>query len=99
MTMQKFKTYKLAINFYHNSKKLDMKQPLKNQFQRAVLSIVLNLAEGSAKPTAKDRRRFYRISLGSLREIQAILDIIGHTQLIKQADVLGAYLYKLCQNT
>ena len=69
------------------------------QFQRAVLSIILNLAEGSAKPTAKDRRNFYYISLGSLREIQAILDIIGHTQLIKEADMLGAYLYKLCQNT
>ena len=52
MTMQKFKTYQLAINFYHNSSKLYLKEPFKNQFQRAVLSIVLNLAEGTAKPTA-----------------------------------------------
>ena len=69
------------------------------QFHRASLSIVLNLAEGSAKPTAKDRRKFYRIGLGSLREVQAILDIIGHIQLIKEADKLGAFLYKLCKNT
>ena len=69
------------------------------QFHRASLSIVLNLAEGSAKPTAKDRRKFYRISLGSLREAQAILDIVGHIQLIKEADKLGAFLYKLCKNT
>ena len=99
MTMQKFKTYQLAINFYRNSRKLNLREPLKNQFHRASLSIVLNLAEGSAKPTAKDRRKFYYISLGSLREVQAILNMIGHIDLEKQADQLGACLYKLCQNT
>ena len=72
---------------------------MRNQFQRASLSIVLNLAEGSAKSTPKDRRKFYRIAFGSLREVQAILDIVGHIELIKEADKLGAYLYKLCQNT
>ncbi len=99
MTMQKFKTYQLAIKFYHQASQLRLKEPLRNQFNRASLSIVLNLAEGSAKATAKDRRKFYRIAFGSLRETQAILDIIGHIQLIKEADKLGAYLYKLCQNT
>ena len=99
MTMQKFKTYQLAINFYRNSRNLNLREPLKNQFHRASLSIVLNLAEGSAKPTAKDRRKFYRISLGSLREIQAILELIENYELTKQADQLGAFLYKLCQNT
>jgi len=95
--MRKFNTYQLAIQFYRNSQKLHLKEPLKNQFHRAALSVVLNLAEGSAKP--KDRRKFYHISLGSLREVQAILDIIGHVKLIKEADKLGAYLYRLCQNT
>ena len=99
MTMAKFKTYQLAVQLYHNSQKLRLREPLKNQFQRAILSVVLNLAEGSAKPTAKDRRKFYYISLGSLREVQAILDIVGQFELIQQADQLGAYLYKLCKNT
>ena len=67
MTMQKFKTYQLALNFYRNSQKLHLYSPLKDQFKRAASSIVLNLAEGSAKPTAKDRKKFYYISLGSLR--------------------------------
>ena len=99
MTMQKFKTYQLALKFYHNSQKLHLSSPHRDQFKRAISSIVLNLAEGSAKPTAKDRKKFYYISLGSLREVQAILNIIGHIDLAKQADELGAYLYKLCQNT
>ena len=99
MTMTKFKTYQLAVDFYKNSRQLHLREPLKNQFERAALSIVLNLAEGSAKPTAKDRRKFYRISLGSLREVQAILDIVGHTNLLKKVDQLAACLYKLCKNT
>ena len=97
--MEKFKTYQLAKEFYCKSNYLKLKGPMKNQFQRANLSIVLNLAEGSAKSSNKDRRRFYEISLGSLREVQTILGLIGHQKLIKEADRLGAYLYKLCQNT
>ena len=97
--MEKFKTYKLAKQFYHKSNVLQLKEPVRNQFQRACLSIVLNLAEGSAKPSAKERRKFYRISLGSLREVQTILDLIGHQHFIKEADQLGAFLYKLCKKT
>ena len=73
-----------------------VKGPMKDQFQRASLSIVLNLGEGSAKPTAKDRRRFYFIAFGSLREIQTILDLMGHDELIEKADILAAHLYRLC---
>ena len=97
--MKKLKTYQLSVSFYNKAKYIKLKEPLKNQFQRAALSIVLNLAEGNAKPTSKDRRRYYRISLGSLREVQAILDIIDHKRLMSEADVLGGYLYKLCKNT
>ena len=97
--MEKFRTYQLAKQFYHKSNDLRLREPMRNQFQRAALSIVLNLAEGSAKSTAKERRKFYRIAFGSLREVQATLDILNHIELIKEADKLGAYLYKLCQNT
>ena len=97
--LKKFRTYQLAISFYHNCQQLKLKEPLRNQLQRASLSIVLNLSEGSAKPTAKDRRKFYRISLGSLREIQTILQIVQQKKLEQQADQLGAFLYQLCKNT
>ncbi len=51
------------------------------------------------QPTAKERKRFYAISLGSLRETQAILDLIDHQLLMVEADMLGAFLYKLWKNT
>ena len=97
--MEKFKTYKLAIQFYHKANNLNLKGPMKNQFQRALLSIALNLAEGSAKSSCKERKKFYEISLGSLREVQTILKLINHQQLTTEADKLGAFLHKLCQNT
>ena len=72
---------------------------MKNQFQRASLSIVLNLAEGSGKSSQREHKKFYEISLGSLREVQTILTLVNHQKLIKEADRLGAFLYKLCRNT
>lgn len=71
---------------------------MKNKFERASLSIVLNLSEGSAKPTKKDKARFYFIAYGSLRETRTILDLSGIIELNPKADKLGAYIWKLAQN-
>lgn len=49
---------------------------VKNQFGRASLSIVLNIAEGSAKVTSKDRKNFLIIARGSTFECAAIVDIL-----------------------
>ena len=62
---------------------------------RAALSVVANLAEGSAKASVKDRVRFYAIALASFRESQAMLDVIGASKLLENSDFLGACLYKL----
>lgn len=48
---------------------------LVSQLLRASLSICLNIAEGSAKGTDKDFRRFIQTSLGSVNEVVACLDI------------------------
>ena len=96
--MQNFRTYDLAKRFYQNCKRLKFKAHLRDQFNRALLSIVLNIAEGSGKRTKKDRQRFYSIAMGSLREVQAILELEGQKYYFDQSDRLGACLYKLIQN-
>lgn len=96
--MQTFRTYELAKQFYKDCESLKLKAPLKDQFDRAILSVVLNLAEGAAKPTGKDRKRFYAIAMGSLRESQAILDLCGYSEYLKKSDPVAACLYKLIQN-
>ena len=94
-----FRTYQIAIQFYQKAKDLKLKRPLKDQYDRALLSIVLNLSEGSAKPTAKDRRKFYYISFASLREVQTLLEITDNRSLLADSDNLAAHLYKLTRNT
>jgi len=93
--MKNFRTYQLALDFYKQSKQLKLKGAIRDQYERASLSVVLNLAEGSAKPTRKDRRKFYFIAFGSIKEIQAILDIIEDQRMIESADKLAAHIYKL----
>ena len=93
-----FRTYELAKEFYQQCRLIKMKEPLKNQFERSSLSIVLNLSEGSAKPTRKDRAKFYAISYGSFKETVTLLDLAGHYTLAQKADKLGAHLWKLMKN-
>ncbi|MBU2019910.1 MAG: four helix bundle protein [Bacteroidetes bacterium] len=52
---------------------------LTSQIRRAAVSIVNNIAEGSAKSSEKDFHRFLEISLGSAFEVETLI-IISHQQ-------------------
>lgn len=96
---QKFRTLELAIKLYQEASKLKQgSSVLLNQYDRALLSIVLNLSEGSAKPSCKDRRKFYYIRYRSFREVSTLLELSGNNQFNEQLDILGAHLLKLAQN-
>ena len=75
--MKNFKTYQKALLLYKLIEKERFPYFLKDQVLRAASSIVLNLAEGSAKMTDRDQKKFYFISLGSLKETKAICEIQG----------------------
>src|SRR6267378_2756497 len=49
---------------------------LRDQLERAFLSIVLNIAEGAGRCTPPERRRHFIIALGSVYECAAILDAL-----------------------
>ena len=59
---------------------------LKDQARRAALSIVLNIAEGSAKKSDREFARFLQISLGSVNELYACLDIMKDSKLISECN-------------
>ena len=48
---------------------------LVDQFKRALTSAILNLAEGNGRTSAKERNRFFDISLASISETIACIDI------------------------
>ena len=93
--LKNFRTHSLAVEFYQDCKKVTLPAYGKDQLRRAAFSIALNLAEGAAKESLKDRCRYYSISLASLREVQSIIALEDLKHLQAKADFLGACLYKL----
>src|SRR5665213_2150316 len=91
--MKNFRCYQLAKELYKLVQTESIKGESRDQLVRASLSVCLNLLEGSARPTQKDRRRFFYMALSSLREVQGLIDLHDLLALEGKADVLGAHIY------
>ncbi len=82
-----FPVYIKAKNFYKkiliNTDRLEP-YSLKDQVRRASLSVVLNIAEGSDRESDKEFFRFIPLSLGSINEVVACLDVMYSTSLISR---------------
>lgn len=95
--MKTFRTLELSEKFYHQTENLKLTGNLRDQLTRASSSIALNLSEGNAKPSVKEKRRYYQTAYASLKECQTILRLgkIENEEINEKADFLGACLYKL----
>ena len=80
---------------------------LKDQLRRASLSILLNLREGGAEISPREKARFYRIGKRSAAESATALDFTARVEphlraeadrLIRQADSLIIQLYGLSRS-
>ncbi len=99
--MKTFRTLELAYEFYSLGQKLKLPKPLKDQLDRASSSISLNLAEGNAKFSYKDKARIYQIANGSLRECQAVLRLaeVKDEEILAKSKHLGSSMYRLIEST
>ena len=79
---------------------------LSSQIRRAAVSIVNNIAEGSAKSSSKDFHRYLEISLGSAFEVETLLKIMRELEycqsqrieeLITKIDLLEKRINTLIQ--
>ena len=97
MILKHFGSYQLALLYYRQCAALRLPAHLKDQLSRASSSVALNLAEGYGRSSPKDKCKFYTIAMGSLRESQAVCDLVGYEnpELHDLGDHLGACLYKL----
>ena len=59
---------------------------LTDQLKRAISSVVLNIAEGNGRTSPKERKRFFTISIGSINEVAAIIDIASALRLIRSEE-------------
>lgn len=55
---------------------------LADQLRRAMASVVLNLAEGNARRSQIERKRFFEISRASIAEVSACIDLARVFRLI-----------------
>lgn len=95
--MKNFRTLELAIEFYDQVLHLKSTGHLRDQLIRAASSVPLNLSEGNAKPSIKEKRRYYQIAYGSLKECQTIFKMMNlqDQKALATADHLGGSIYKL----
>jgi four helix bundle protein len=97
--LYRFRSYQLAVGFYRLARAQSAPRYLKDQFERAASSVALNLSEGSAKRSINDRRRYYEIALGSVRECEACIALLGKSasHLEEPCDKLARHVYRLVQ--
>lgn len=78
------KSKKLAVDIYAlaKSEPLGRDFALRDQIQRAVVSIPSNIAEGYSRATANDRCHFFTIAKGSCAELQTQLEIAKDAGLL-----------------
>ena len=79
-SFQRFDVYRVArealqILVREKSSFKGLVNDLGPQMQSAMLSVVVNIAEGAGRVTAADQRRHYAIALGSCKEVAACVDI------------------------
>ena len=98
--MKNFRTLDLAVEFYEKTEALKLKGNLRDQLDRAASSIALNLSEGNAKFSIKEKKRYYKMAYASVKESQTILKLlkIEDKGITTNADHLGASIYKLLQS-
>ena len=88
-----FRIYAASVKFYQLCKRLPLPPELKSQLARASSSVSLTLAEGYGRIYPREKIRFYRISLGSLRECQAVFALAEITDpvVLDLADYLPSF--------
>ena len=97
---KKMKAYQLALSLVKEVYKLTSNFPvderfgLVSQLRRAAVSVCSNIAEGAARKSPADRRRFYEISRSSCVEIDTQFELALQLGFVKPDQVtdLNEYL-------
>ena len=110
---ERLEAYQVALDFFdladvvvEQLRHRGGRSNLADQFARAALSIVNNLAEGAGRFSKPDKSRFYTTAIGSATESAAMRDVCLRRQLVGLAEHergkqllerIVAMLVKLCR--
>jgi four helix bundle protein len=89
---EKLDVYRLAVEFQAFVVRLLPKASaiLRDQLERASVSVVLNIAEGAGRRSLGEKRRFYSIARGSATECAAAIDLLAARGLAEPDACSGA---------
>jgi len=82
LDFERLDVYRVALEFQALASSIALPQgrrELRDQLERAALSIVLNTAEGAGRVGAADKARFFAMARGSAMECAAVLDVLRAT--------------------
>lgn len=98
--MKNFRALDLAVEFFERTEELKLQGNLRDQLHRAASSIALNLSEGNAKRTPKEKKRFYHTAYASAQECKTILKLAKVTdeEIVDMADKINAWIYNLLKS-
>ena len=99
---EKLEVYRVAREFLELAYILaqrKMPRDLRDQFDRASVSILANIGEGAGKTARADKQRFYEIARGSTTETATLLDVMRIRSLIapEQHEPVRALLLRVAQ--
>jgi len=88
MLHEKLKCYQVAAKLAEELSKEGARWPrglgyLYDQLRRAIASVVLNIAEGNARRSTAERRRFFEIARASAVEVSACVDLASSFGIMK----------------
>jgi four helix bundle protein len=93
---KKLKAWQLAIQLYKEVLLLVRKLPkeeifnLTAQIKRAALSVSNNIAEGAARKSSAERKRFYEVARSSDVEVDNCFEVILTAEYLSKEDILIA---------
>ena len=93
MNHQRLKCYQFAMSMTKAMPSLIKGWPrgyyyLSDQLKRVLASIPLNIAEGNARTSPVERKRFFTIAMASASEVSSILDVAFAYHLIEESKFL-----------
>ena len=93
LDFEKLDVYRVAMEFHALAASVRLppgRRELRDQLDRAALSILLNTAEGGGRTSAADKARFYAMARGSAMECAALFDVLGNLALVPRLTCVRA---------
>ncbi|MBT1707398.1 four helix bundle protein [Fulvivirgaceae bacterium PWU5] len=93
---EKLEVYQIAKTLVTDSLKIvfsseKMDPYIKDQWRKACMDILLNLAEGTGRMTTADKKHYITISRSAVFECVAILQVLGELGMIPLAQAQDLY--------